>query len=189
MDNFNFPFNPHSPEYRILIQLYTYIVENLWGRIEKQKLYYMMFLTDFISLMYQAKFLSKDTYYFDYTYWDSDIVDIFMVNGETIFNANVPNWFIVETEDGYINLLQSHLKEYVDDYERMLLDEAINKFWEYNVDQLADICACFNVSDIWEPITQESMIYNENIHELLQPYLEYIESIKQEHAMMNNYLI
>lgn len=188
MNNFNFPFNPHAPEYKILIQLFTYLVENLNWRVEKQKLYYIMFLTDYISLMHQAKFLSKDNYYFDYTYWEWDIIDIFMVNWEAILNATIPNGYIVEGDDGYVNLLQTHLKEFIsEDYEKIYLNEAIAVFWEYTVDQLADICYPFFNWEIWLPLTQESLIYNENIHPVLQPYIEHIEYIKREHAMMNNY--
>lgn len=188
MNNFNFPFNPHAPEYKILIQLFTYLVENLNWRVEKQKLYYIMFLTDYISLMHQAKFLSKDTYYFDYTYGEGDILDIFMINWEAIFNASTPNGYIVEWDDWYVNLLQTHLKEFIsDDYEKIYLNEAISVFWEYTVDQLADICAWFFTWEVWVELTQEWLIYNENIHPLLHPYIQHIEYIKREHAMMNNY--
>lgn len=190
-ENYNFPFNPKSPEYKTITQLLTYLVEKYWGVIDKQQLYYLMFIADYIALMYSWRTLSKDLYFFDITEWseeDDYVVNIFMYIGEKILSSEIRNGYIEETEDGYVNLTNNYLKEYLDeDSECAYLDEALEKFGHYTVDELWIICDSFNVFDLGQPLTQKSIIWNENVHELLRPYLRNIDVIKDQYPMGRDY--
>lgn len=182
--------NPHDFESSLVIQPIAYIIEYCGESMEKTKIFYLMFLIDFFSLVSQGRFISRDFYYFDGDedeygqYYD---VDIYMYTWERILWGNITNGYITEDENGYVVLLQSHNTEFITEYEKEYIHPILEGFSHYTTDELASICSCFNVFDIRTYLTQESILYNDAVHPYLQPYMRDVEYAREAHQYHGDY--
>lgn len=181
--------NPHTHDNMRIIQLLAYITEYSGGTIEKMKLFYLMFLSDFFSLVVFARFMSKDYYYFDITYEDDEnsVFDIYMYRGNQILEGGVVNGYIFEDEGGVVHLIKSHDSEFINEEETQYIHPIMEHFGNMTTDQLADICAGFNVFQPGEFLTQESILWNENYHELLIPFLYNIKNARETYPYTRDY--